>query len=72
MRLASMPREARKERTDWAEFTDKASLWEWVDRCTSTNHATWCYAHNLEFDLTASDAWEVLPALVEQLRAPLS
>lgn len=58
-----------KERTDWGEFTSKAALWEWIDGATSTNHATWLYAHNLEFDLTTSDCWTILPAMGWEMAA---
>ena len=43
--------------------TDPAELWAWVDGHTSGAESTWCYAHNLAFDLCVSQAMIELPRL---------
>ena len=37
-----------------AHGTDRASLAGWLDGATTGHQTTWCYAHNLGFDLTVS------------------
>lgn len=46
----------------WEEFGDPGDLWEWITERTTTKITTWCYAHNLSYDLLVSGG---IPRLVD-------
>lgn len=47
-------------REDELVFTDSAVFWEWVKSKLSVERPTWCFAHNIAFDLTVCHFWKAV------------
>lgn len=49
--------------TAWCDAFTPADLWRFVDGCTSTQHRTVVFAHNLAYDIRLTEALRWLPEL---------